>query len=517
MSTELSENSLDNTIQVLLQHCKNKERFKKDSFKVATGSEDSKDYTNKSIRRSRFSQKKFVKSIFKNSAATGSSFCTCVFDSCPIINANFQECAFINSSIINNPKELSITHSNFNESLFSDNFFIENTYFEHSVFYQTAFIGGEIKNTTFYSCTLEGTTFSNVVMDTVQFTDLNIDYAVFENVQMNNVILPFSQICYTFGLLSYLNDTTDEVYITSVANENGYITKDEFIMLIPHFLKYYTEAKEYFPVANIYFFQGEQEKAKEAIKAGILLGVAECDFRQIKYLCKLISTYSVFNFHERREIYDFIYSHIAFYDMHPSLLYNYTVFKKEIESYLLNNNRKGIVTTTINITTDVFHNESEKIGVLLSGIEEVIDLYKSAQGEHTILCRHNSAEVLTVVIQDILPALLYIVPIIYYVLMGTLNLEEKRLGVKEKRIQLKTLEEKNRLELENEKIKLEKAKRELYDLEAENAEKQNAIKYEILRKNITNHDIKIKEIDHIMIGNIPTYVDRQLIQYSFRN
>ena len=517
MSTELSENSLDNTVQVLTQHCKNKERFKKDSFLVASGGEDSKDYTNKSIRRSRFSQKNFIKSIFKNSAAAGSAFAGCVFDNCSIINANFQECTFINSSIINNPKEQSITHSNFNESLFSDDFLIENTYFEHSVFYQTAFIGGKIRNTNFYSCTLEGTTFSNVIMDSVQFTDLNIDYAVFENVRMHNVILPFSQICYTFGLLSYLNNTTDEVFITSAANENGYITKEEFLTLLPHFLKYYTETREYFPVANIYFFQGEYNKAKEAIKAGILLGVAECDFRRIKYLCKLISTYSVFNFHERGEIYDFIYSHIAFYDMHPSLLYNYTVFKKEIESYLLNNNRKDIVTATIKITTDVFHDESEKMGVLLSGIEEAIDLYKSTQGEHTILCRHNSAVELTAIVQDILPVLLFTVPAIYYILMGTLNLEEKRLTVKEKKLQLKNFEEKNKLELEGERIKLEKAKRELGVLESEESEKQNAIKREILRGDITNHDIKIKEMNHIMIGNIPTYVDRQLIQYTFRN
>lgn len=517
MLNELSENSLENTIHILLQHCKNKEKFKIDSFKVATGSENSKDYTNKGIRRARFSQKKFLKSIFKNSAAAGSSFCSCTFDSCQIINANFQECAFIGTGIINNPIELPITHSNFNESLFSDEFFIENAYFEHSVFYQTAFIGGQIKNTTFYSCTLEGTTFSDVIMDTVQFTDLNIDYAVFENIQMHNVILPFSQICYTFGLLSYLHNTTDEVYITSAANENGYITKDEFLTLLPHFLKYYTETKEYFPVANIYFYQGEYEKAKEAIKAGILLGVAECDFRRIKYLCKLISTYPVFNFHERREIYDFIYFHISFYDMHPSLLYNYNVFKKEIESYLLNNNRKGIVTTTINITSDVFHNESEKLGVLISSIEELVDLYQSSQGEHTILCRHNSEEALTLIIQDILPALLCIIPSIYYVFMGILNLEEKRLCIKEKRIQMKTLEEKNELELENQKIALGKAKIELYNLESEHIEKQNAIKREILKENITNHDIQIKEMNHIMIGNIPTYVDKQLIQYSFKN
>ena len=157
MAYELFEQSLDNAIETLLHHCKNKQKFKKDANKVASGGIDHNDYTNKGIRRSRISGKKFIQSIFKNSAAAGSNFYDCIFD----------------------------------KSLFSDDFVLENNYFEHSVFYNTAFIGGEIANTTFYSCTLEGATFSDVSMENVHFTDLNIDYAVFENVKMHNVVLPF--------------------------------------------------------------------------------------------------------------------------------------------------------------------------------------------------------------------------------------------------------------------------------------------------------------------------------------
>lgn len=519
MSNKLSDNSLDNTVRILLQHCKNKEKFKMDACKISTGREDSIDYTNKGIKRSRFSQKEFIKSIFKNSAAAGSNFCACTLDNCQIINANFQECSFVNSQIINNPINNPIMHSNFNESLFSDNFLLDNTYFEHSVFYKTAFIGGEIKNTTFYSCTLEGVTFSDVTMNSVKFTDLNIDYAVFEHVRMHNVILPFSQICYTFGLLPYLANTNDEVYITSVANENGYISKEEFLCLIPHFIKYYTETKEYFPLANIYFFQGEYEKAKTEIKKGILTSVAECDFRRIKYLCKLISVYSVFNFHEREEVYNYIYSHISFYDMNPSLLYNYTVFQKEIEGYLLNNNREGIITAKITITTDVFSDDSEKLGILLSSIEEVIDLYKSPKGEHKISCRHNSAESLSVIIQDILRSLICIIPSLYYVLLGITNLAEKQLNIKKEKINLKEMEElrqleleKSRLEVEYKKLEIEKGNIELNKMKAALTEEQNQIKREILRRDITGHDINITGINHIMIGNIPSKIDKNLIQ-----
>jgi uncharacterized protein YjbI with pentapeptide repeats len=226
MPNEINERSMDSVVERLLQHCKNKDKFKKNANNIATGGEDHKDYTDKGIKRSRVSGKKYIESVFVNSAAAGSNFSCCVFDGCNIVNANFQECSFIHSSIINNSDYKPIVSSNFNESLFADEFEIENICFQHSVFYNTAFITGIIRNTTFYSCTLEGTTFSNVEFENVKFSDLNIDYAIFENVKMTNVILPFSQICYTFGLLSYLGTTSDEVYITSVSNKNGYISKE---------------------------------------------------------------------------------------------------------------------------------------------------------------------------------------------------------------------------------------------------------------------------------------------------
>lgn len=514
MTNELSENNIDTSIELLLQHCKNKKKFRKDIHMISTGQTDSNNYSNRSIRRSRYSQTQFDKAVFNSSAAAGSNFDICTFYNCEIENANFQECTFINSSIINNPPKKSIKHSNFNESLFSDNFSIENAYFEHSVFYNTAFIGGKIKNTTFYSCTLEGANFSNVVMENVKFNDLNIDYAVFENVYMNKVILPFSQICYTFGVLSYLEKTDDEVYITSASNENGYIKKDEFLSLIPHFIKYYRETQDYFPLANIYFYLNEYENAKQYIKIGILTAVAEGDFRRIKYLSKLIYIYHVYDFHERQEIYDYIYSHISFANANESLLYNYKTFKNEIEGYILNNNNSGIVTAKIDIKTDILHNDAARMGILLSTIEEIIEIHKSTNGEHSILCRHNSEEELHILLEDILPALIYIIPTIYYVLMGMLKLEEKRLDIIRKRTDNKMLEKSNQISIELKKTQLKKEQMELARYENEELERQNYVRSQILRNEITNHNINIKNIKHVIIGDIPPYIDRQLVEYN---
>ena len=523
MSDIFSSNSiqytLDESITALTKHCKNKSKFTRNSASIMVGGTDNSDYSNKSIRRTRASQKYFKHCIFRDSAAAGSNFYDCIFEQCKIENANFQECSFIKSKLLN---EEIIIHSNFNESLFSDDFVIENNTFKHSVFYNTAFIDGKILNTTFYSSTLENTTFSNVLMKNVTFTDLNIDYAVFENVTMKNVILPFSQICYTFGLLSYLNETTDEVYITSNYAPKGFISPSEYLNLIPYFIKYYTESKEYFPLANIYFYMGEEELAKEIILQGILEGVTEIDFRKIKYLCKLIYTYGVFSYHERYDIITYIYSHISFFSMHSSLLYNFKAYKNEIEGYLLSNNKKNIVTMEVNIFTNIFPEEQKKLGVLLSTIEEIIELNKSRLGEHQIVCRHNSAESIFVLVQDEITAIIAIISTFYTVLVAHYALREKRISFGSAKLEKKLALDKLQLEIETQKeqlinLRLENQlkQKQLEQLESEELKENNIIKEQILQKNISENNIEITEVNHIIFGNIPPEIDKDFIQYRY--
>lgn len=514
---------LEQSIERLLQHSKNKSKFKKEPFIGSTGGRDTSNYTGKSIKRSNFAQTHFYETQFINSAAAGSHFTHCEFDNCKFINANFQECTFLHNIIKNNTSENSITNCNFNNSLFSDNFLITDVQFQHSVFQDTAFINGTIQDTTFYSSTLEDTIFSNILMNSVRFNDLNIDYSVFDNVQMSDVILPFSQICFTFGLLPYLLNTKDNVHVTSVQNKNGYISTQEFLDLLPCFEIYYCGTSDFFPLTNIYLALGEYKKAQTAILNGILLATTNCDFRQIKYLSKLIYTYSIFDFHERKQIYDYINSHISFYDMNPSLLYSYSVYKNQITSFLLNNNRTGIITSEIDILTNVYPEESEKLGILLATLEQIIEQEKSGKGEHEILCRHNSAEEIVITIQDIYQALQFIIPTIYSVLLGAFILEEKWTNHKKQKIELqnsselKELElEEARIEVERKRIALEKEKAEYHMWEQEQITQKNSIKNEILRKNIANNNIEITEISHITYGDIPPEVDKRMLQYSYK-
>ena len=198
----------------------------------------------------------------------------------------------------------------------------------------------------------------------------------------------------------------------------GYISKEEFLALLTYFEIYYRGTNDFFPLANIYLSLEQYDKAKEAVLNGILLATTNYDFRQIKYLSKLIHMYSVFDFHQRKQIYDYINAHITFYDMNPNLSYNYNTYKNEISSFLLNNNRSGIATSEIDIVTNVYPNEPDKLGILLATLEEIIEHGKSNNGEHEILCRHNSAEEIVITIQDMYQALQVIIPMVFCLAWG---------------------------------------------------------------------------------------------------
>lgn len=52
--------TFDTSVEMLLQHSKNKTKFRKDPFLTSTGGVDISDYTSKGIKRSRFAQKNLM-------------------------------------------------------------------------------------------------------------------------------------------------------------------------------------------------------------------------------------------------------------------------------------------------------------------------------------------------------------------------------------------------------------------------------------------------------------------------
>ena len=56
---------------------------------------------------------------------------------------------------------------------------------------------------------------------------------------------------------------------------------------------------------------------------------------------------------------------------------------------------------------------------------------------------------------------------------------------------------------------------ELDKFNSARSEKQNEIKEKILSKNINENNVEISEMKHIIYGNIPTQIDKDLIEYRY--
>lgn len=465
-----------------------------------------KDYTSKSLRRYHISNVIFSKSKFINSAAAGAKFLNCEFENCNIRQANFQNCDINHFSLSSNDKS-SVISSNFNDSCIVD-FNIHNVNFKHCVFNGTLFCNGIFQDTILFSDTFENTVFDNVKFQRVTFSDLNIDYAEFHCIEMENTILPFSQIPYAFGLLDYLINTQDKVYITSASSPNKRITAQEYISLLEDFEIYYLNTKSYFPLANIYLCQGKTQLAYQAITDGMYKALSEHDYRVVKYLCKLISVSSFFEYGKRQNLYYEINEVMTKTIRNQIDQYRFFLQKPLIEYYLLRNNFvDNTATLELLIKTGYDYTEISKTNNIYEYLENLVSALETEKGSHKIEVTHHSSPTITVIVEDIYLVLIAITPLIYAALKGFLGLLHsyqdylsKREEYKEQKILSEIQNEGELLTNEQKRIEIEKAKLEMEQLRLEMVLKEKAANLETdakeMNRKIQENKIQIKSIKH---------------------
>lgn len=289
--------------------------MKKKNYKfVSNTHKQSVSYTNKTfdqknkynfkntlLNHSKFQYCEFNGINFKRAAVTGSVFENCKFFDCNFDDADFEFCEFRNCEI--NIKKIdgcSFNNSNFIISTFDDILFINCTftsaYFEQSIFCKT-----NIE----YS-TLEGACFTKCIFKNLDWRSLNLEYVEFIKPSMSNVVLPFFQIPYMFGILQYLANTDDSVYIS---HNTSTITLDTYFESgIPFLLDEYKKQELYFPMSNIYLFgrNADYNKAYDCLARELSAISMTRDFREIKFCCKLISMSHMFNRKQLNKFYKII-------------------------------------------------------------------------------------------------------------------------------------------------------------------------------------------------------------------
>ena len=242
------------------------------------------DFTNISLTHSRFHNCIFENISFERAAATGSIFEDCKFINCNFKDADMEFCELRHCEItIPAVYGCSFNNSNFIDTNFKDTNFIGCTF-------TGAFIeSSHINNVKIEYSTLEGTCFTNCTFNNLDWRELNLEYSEFVNPKMDNVVLPFFQIPYIFGILAYISNTRDNVRIS---NDRTDISLDEYFSQgIPFLIKDYRASKQFFPLSNICLYGRtvDYNKAFEYLAMHVSELSMIRDFRGIKFCCKLIS------------------------------------------------------------------------------------------------------------------------------------------------------------------------------------------------------------------------------------
>lgn len=338
-------------------------------------------------------------------------FNNCIFDSASLQGVSgtgsiFNKVKFFNTNIV---------HAGFSNST------LDNCYFKNCLLNNSNFSNCYISNTAWEDCDLSGlnlssshlkkckfsgefskpgnmneTYFESVEIENVRFTNLNLEYSFFNNMKMNNVILPFSQIPYIFGAIDYLLHTTDLVRISSHINKTNSITIDEYIDVLKDMEVFYSYKCEFFPLSNILLSFGKKDESLYAALQGMVFAARENDYRMCKNYAKLIAHDKRFPQVQLDSLYNEFIKRISIQELSESEFFQYNKNIFEIKSILTDtSNSKEI---NIYLKTNIDDSNSKEIGLLIEMLDKFTHLNGVNLTNPQISISHNSPILLCITI-----------------------------------------------------------------------------------------------------------------------
>lgn len=346
----------------------------------------SDNYSFLSLKRSRLLDCVCDHANFTATAFSGSTFQKVLFRDCNFKNALVDFCLFYKCCLETENQENGIINANLGNSNI-----IESQISNLSIL-QSTVSNVLFEDTTFYKAKIEYSAFENSVFRNCRFEkmelrNLNLEYVEFINPRFDDVVLPYAQIPYIFGILLYIRDSDDSLWISSTSDNR--ISVDEYFALLPSMIPYYLSEQEYFPVANIYIALNEYEKAFEAIMNGMKKAGYEKDFRMLKYFCKLAITSGWCNREKIRQLYSFIYDINNFEPMIEYERHNYYMHLGEFRKILLFHN-DTLPTLHMHMHTNILPHETEKVSLLVHTLDQILDTVKNNDVISSVELHHES-------------------------------------------------------------------------------------------------------------------------------
>lgn len=231
--------------------------------------------------------------------------------------------------------------------------------------------------------------FDKVHFEGHRLTNMNLEFSHFKEVTMEDVVLPFSQMPYIFGGLTYLLNTGDNISISSHINANDKISVEEYIEVLYDMIVFYSYKKEYFPLANILLALQYEKEAWQTVFAGIVMASNQRDFRMCKYFCELITSKGNITTRQMQSLYQALLKNTPIQTLSEAQYYEYNKYIPEIRTMLLDNPNKQ-PHGTLMLTTNITVSESENISTLLSCLDSFIHLDCCPLEKPSLEITHNS-------------------------------------------------------------------------------------------------------------------------------
>lgn len=349
-------------------------------------------FENISLTHSRFRNCVFNKVNFKRAAVTGSIFEECKFNECNFDDADLEFCEF-RSCEINIQK---IDGCSFNNSnLIKTN--LENIVLISCTFTGAFFDDSKFKSVKIQFCSLEGACFNECKFTDLDWRELNLEYTIFEKPQMENVVLPFFQIPYIFGILDYISKTSNTVYISNKADN---LSADEYFTYgIPFLINEYRSKKLFFPLSNIYLNGRNRDynKALECLANEVSMLSMVRDYRNIKFCCKLISQCPMIDKSQLNKIYKIIVDTDVSFDQNSAEMKSFARNIGEIRSILFS--RKKEPGLTIKILANIGVEKNLRFANLLNQFQELAKPNHTNKIQASFTLSYNSPLMIEVKVQ----------------------------------------------------------------------------------------------------------------------
>lgn len=472
--------------------------------------------------------------VFDGTDGISSTLFACILRGCQMNNAGFNMSEFTQSHFIPSKQNIKIVNSSFTDSNFMECYF-KNVQFEGCSFQNSSFEDATFDTCTFICCNFENAKFKHTTFKNIDLTTVCIDFAEFDDVQITNTTFSYWGILWSFGGLQTIKKYKESVKL-GLPNSSEYIIGVDFLNQLKQIEAHFYYKKDFFSLTNINIYLGNQKKAFEYAKNGLMYNLQIKDFRMIKYLCKLASKNLFFT----KEYLGQLYYALQSYEILKSTTsYEYKIYMNEMSDLkrLLIDNPFGQPQIVIRITTNINEDESGLLVELLNYLEEVI-LKTAAQSSHYVTLRHNSPYFLELFDSDTLINLYQLliglvlglwgqIPQINSLLAALVNVKKIQSG--EFSITKKIREEEH--QLKKEELKAQQITNDLLLLEKEKKEgeiqyqklKNELLKLELEKKNRELKDVTDTQLDNnalmdsllCNIVTIPTQVQERIVNISY--